>query len=100
MIKSFQLKFGRAPGLPGDLIDATAVTVFVGPNNSGKSTVLAEIHERCVQRVPNANDVVLKKIAFDLANPERPEEQLQQKTLTPRPNESLIPGQILVGTGA
>ena len=36
VISSFNLKFGRAPGLPGETIATTPVTVFVGPNNSGR----------------------------------------------------------------
>ena len=39
MISNFRLKFGRAPALPPETITTTPVTVFVGPNNSGKSKV-------------------------------------------------------------
>jgi predicted ATPase len=31
------LKFGRAPNSPAQPIDLVPITVFVGPNNSGKS---------------------------------------------------------------
>jgi recombinational DNA repair ATPase RecF len=47
MIASFQLKFGRAPGLDGEPISASPVVVFVGSNNSGKSKVLTEIEAFC-----------------------------------------------------
>lgn len=43
MISSFLLKSGRSPGSVAELITATPVTVFVGPNNSGKSKALKEI---------------------------------------------------------
>jgi len=37
MMDPIKLKFGRAPSLPLEEIQATPVTLFVGPNNSGKS---------------------------------------------------------------
>ena len=47
MISTFQLKFGRGPGIQAVSISATPVTVFVGPNNSGKSKMLKEIEQLC-----------------------------------------------------
>lgn len=47
IIESFQLHSGRAPETESEPISATPVTVFVGPNNSGKSRLLSEISQFC-----------------------------------------------------
>lgn len=44
MIKTITLKFGRAPGIVPEAVHTTPITVFVGPNNSGKSMVLQELY--------------------------------------------------------
>jgi predicted ATPase len=54
MITELTLRFGSAPGIPAAPIPTTPVTVFVGPNNSGKSKVLAEIQCFC------ANPMVMR----------------------------------------
>lgn len=64
MIDTFKLKFGRAPGLDPAVVKATPVTVFVGPNNSGKSKVLAELSRYCQQGTLAANDVILGRVEF------------------------------------
>lgn len=43
MIKDIKLKIGSQPDSIGLLLETTPVTIFVGPNNSGKSKVLTEI---------------------------------------------------------
>lgn len=65
MIKTLRLKFGRAPGLSAETITTTPVTVFVGPNNSGKSKVLAEIHQYCTQGQRNTANVIVEQIGFE-----------------------------------
>jgi predicted ATPase len=44
MIKKIKLKFGRTSDSTPEEIITTPITVFVGPNNSGKSKTLSEIH--------------------------------------------------------
>lgn len=65
MIRRLQLKFGSSLGKPNLEIEPTAITVFVGPNNSGKSKALSEIAAQCVGggRVPT--DVILDNLTFD-----------------------------------
>jgi predicted ATPase len=53
MIKKLTLRFGRAPGLAPEDFECTPVTVFVGPNNSGKSKVLQELQRFCTSGQPN-----------------------------------------------
>jgi ABC-type enterochelin transport system ATPase subunit len=57
MIKDIKLKFGRAVGLEAVTIEATPITVFVGPNNSGKSIILSEIQQFCGNGNRNTNTV-------------------------------------------
>lgn len=64
MISSLQLKFGRCPDSAGETIAATPVTVFVGPNNSGKSRVLREIERFCRTGSRDANDLLLEELTF------------------------------------
>lgn len=54
MITTLRLKFGRTPGAQADTIDVSPVTGFVGPNDSGKSRVLAEIEQYCRGGIKNA----------------------------------------------
>jgi predicted ATPase len=63
MIEKFKLKFGRVPGIPSQDISVTPVTVFVGPNNSGKSKVLSEIEKYCQSGNSN-NLLILDNLIF------------------------------------
>ncbi|MBE7525795.1 AAA family ATPase [candidate division WWE3 bacterium] len=64
MISSFKLKFGRSPGLPAETIATTPVTVFVGPNNSGKSRLLYEIEDYCRSGTINVFTIILDDLSF------------------------------------
>ncbi len=64
MISSFKLRFGRTPSAPAEQIAVTPVTVFVGPNNSGKSRVLSEIEHYCRTGNQNANALLLSELNF------------------------------------
>ena len=64
MIASTTLKFGSHPGSAGVPVSAAPVTVFDGPNNSGKSKVLSEIAHYCLNGVKDANARILEDIAF------------------------------------
>ena len=97
MIKTLSLKFGRAPGFPTETINTTPVTVFVGPNNSGKSKILAEIHQYCTSGKRNISNVLVERISFESFSQDAAEERIQHITLRPRVTETLQPGQIIVG---
>jgi hypothetical protein len=97
MIKTIKLKFGRGLGSSPEEINTTPVTVFVGPNNSGKSKALAEIKYYCSTGQRNATDVILDYVVFDTFMPDVAEEKIRKVTLQPQPNESLLPDHILVG---
>jgi predicted ATPase len=97
MIAGVKLKFGRAPGQPPLEIQATPITVFVGPNNSGKSKVLAEIHQFCVSGQINAQDVLLDSLTFTACDEATAAQRIAKVTLAPNPEETLQPGRVIVG---
>src|SRR5688572_21573000 len=78
MISSFTLKFGRTPGALGKQISATPVTVFVGPNNSGKSRILSEIEQFCRTGNRDGNAVILNDITFTGLDSESTEKAIRQ----------------------
>lgn len=97
MIKKIKLKFGRGFASIAEEINTTPVTVFVGPNNSGKSKALAEIHYYCSTGQKNATNVILDSIEFDVFTREIAEERITKVTLKPNHNEALQPDHIIVG---
>ena len=80
MILSFTLKFGRTPGAIGEQISATPVNVFVGPNNSGKSRVLAEIERYCRTGRKDANTLILDDVTFYGLDMESASKAIEQMT--------------------
>ena len=97
MIKKILLKFGRAQGLEHANIETTPVTVFVGPNNSGKSQVLAEINRFCREGQKAVNDVILDELVFEAYDQDTAEQTITYVTLGPKPTETVRPGKIIVG---
>lgn len=97
MIETLKLKFGRATGLAPVTVNTTAVTVFVGPNNSGKSKALREIHQYCSSGEKNVNDVIIDDIIFSGFSPETAEEKVKKVTLKPYANEAMQPDHVFVG---
>lgn len=97
MIKTFSLKFGRAPKLPSETIPPAPVTVFVGPNNSGKSKILAEIHQYCTQGRWDASNVIVEQIGFESFSQESAEARIKHVTLPPNMSHGQQPGILMVG---
>ena len=97
MIKTLSLKFGRAPGLPTETIRTTPVTVFVGPNNSGKSKILTEIHQYCTTGQRNISNVLVEQIGFESLSRDFAEERIHHVTLRPHVTETLQLDHIIVG---
>lgn len=98
MISSFQLKFGRSPGTAGEVIGATPVTVFVGPNNSGKSRVLREIERYCRTGQKDANDLLLAELTFSGLTSERAAQSIERIRQPPNPGEAQHVDHIFVGS--
>jgi ABC-type cobalamin/Fe3+-siderophores transport system ATPase subunit len=98
MISSFQLKFGRVPGAPGEQIAATPVTVFVGPNNSGKSRVLAEIERYCRTGQKDASSVILEDLTFAGLAAHSAQQAIERIRQPPNPGESVNVDHLFIGS--
>ena len=97
MIERIELKFGSSPGLPSLNLELTPITVFVGPNNSGKSKILVEIENYCRTTRSQTNQVILNRIQFIPWQQNEFELELKRIEQKPKPNEALAPGIILIG---
>lgn len=98
MISNFQLKFGRALGLSAETIPATPVTVFVGPNNSGKSKVLSEIEQYCRRGSKDASAVILDDLSFSGLSFDKALQAIEHIKHDPNPGETLNIGHVIVGS--
>ena len=98
MISKFRLKFGRDPGTEAPPISATPITVFVGPNNSGKSKILSEIAEFCRSGHKNATAVILEELEFAGLAPERTTQAIDHLKQSPNPGESLQIDHVIIGS--
>ncbi|QDT89199.1 ATP-dependent nuclease [Gimesia algae] len=96
MIKSIKLKFGSAPGNTPVEFNIAPITIFVGPNNSGKSKVLSEIKDFCNRGISHPDNLILDHITFD-ENVSDPNTLLQSIKRPPRPRDSIDPTKIYVG---
>tara|TARA_R110002111_G_scaffold262869_1_gene342114 strand:+ start:21844 stop:23511 length:1668 start_codon:yes stop_codon:yes gene_type:complete len=96
VIKSIKLKFGSAPESSPVELDIEPITIFVGPNNSGKSKVLSEIKDFCNRGISHPDNLILDHITFD-ANVFDPNTLLQSIKRSPRKQDSIDPTKIYVG---
>ncbi len=80
MIKEITLEAGRIPGGPATQFAPSGLTVFVGPNNSGKSLALREIASRCTH--PNQNKgLVVSDLSFSGIEQSIAEQRIRAITL-------------------
>ncbi|POM09944.1 ATPase [Pseudomonas sp. WP001] len=63
MISEISLQSGRTPNGNSECFAPAPVNIFVGPNNSGKSTALREISGTC-SNSPHMHPKIIKKIKF------------------------------------
>ncbi len=96
MIAELLLKFGSAPSIAATPIPVTPVTVFVGPNNSGKSKVLAEIERFSTNGIEAQNDVILQSLRFQGLTSDAAIAAVASLTVDPNPNETQRPGHIFL----
>ena len=78
-------------------LDVAPVTVFVGPNNSGKSKVLQEINRFCTTGLEHPTDVILDAVDFVAFPAKRIPDIKNSLTLQPHKNEAIGPGRIIIG---
>ena len=87
MIESLRLKFGSAPNQQPITLEEPVITVFVGPNNSGKSQVLNEIQKFCAKG-HNTGNLVLDNIRFSSINEEEYNQHYAEVCSVPHPSDS------------
>jgi hypothetical protein len=65
MITRLLLKTASSPGQPALEVETPSVTIFVGPNNAGKSQALREIYNFCVLGQINSARLIVNKLIFE-----------------------------------
>lgn len=96
MIEKIKLKSGSSQGQPNLEFDITPITIFVGPNNSGKSRVLIEIENFSRRTHGQANDLVLDKLTFASFSQNEIEEEITRIESVPNVGENIHPGHVLL----
>jgi ABC-type cobalamin/Fe3+-siderophores transport system ATPase subunit len=79
------------------LISVTPVTVFVGPNNSGKSKVLSEIEQYCRTGQKQSTAVILDELTFTGMALDDTSQTIERLRLPPNPGESILPDHVIIG---
>src|SRR5437868_13344711 len=97
MIKTIRLKCGKATGAPCETIDVSPVTVFVGPNYSGKSKVLQELQRFVTSGQVSTTDVILDTVEFQSLPADVAEQRINAVTLKPHVGETVNPHHVFVG---
>jgi hypothetical protein len=98
MISKVRLRFGSIPGIDPETINTTPITVFVGPNNSGKSRVLSEIQQYCMSGTKNSNALIIDDIEFEGADDKYTDEIISRIQIPEQSRDALSPGNIFVGS--
>lgn len=96
MLTHIELKAGSSPGKPNLAFELSPVTVFVGPNNSGKSRALIEI-EGWITRPQPPEGQIVQKLSFQAWNQRDFEAELGKIAVEPNLNETLNPDHVLIG---
>ena len=98
MLSNIEFKFGRSSGAPHTTLEAMPLTVFVGPNNSGKSLVLRELHNYLHDGQSKENHQILSSIDFEPLPEDQVDDEIARLRLRPHWNESIVEGHVLIGT--
>lgn len=96
MITNLILRAGRTSNADGEAFSPTPMTVFVGPNNSGKSKLLREI-EQFSGNGPQLGQQVLEALQFAPFSAEEAARTLEEASLPPLLDEMVSVGKIIIG---
>jgi ABC-type cobalamin/Fe3+-siderophores transport system ATPase subunit len=96
MISEMLLRFGPAAGAGAAPIYVPPITVFVGPNNSGKSKVLAEIEQFCLNGQINVTNRILHSLTFSGLSAADAATAIEHLRVPPSPGEALQPNEMMV----
>jgi len=97
MIDKIELKSSSSIGQKNLNIDITPITVFVGPNNSGKSRVLIEIENAIRNGQEQNGDLILKKLNYIPLDKNEIEEEINKIEEAPTLNENVEKGNKIIG---
>jgi ABC-type cobalamin/Fe3+-siderophores transport system ATPase subunit len=97
MIDNIKFKFGNTVGQQELEIEVTPITVFVGPNNSGKSRVLIEIERYCRRISGQSNDLIIDKIIFTPYTEDEIKKEIAEIEQIPFIDERVGEGQVIIG---
>jgi hypothetical protein len=96
MLSSVRFKFGSSPSADPLVLDPRPITVFVGPNNSGKSMTLRGIETWCRTGTPQPRNIV-DEIDAELPDAEQALAELGPLRRRPIAGQVVPEGLILVG---
>ncbi|MCR1026092.1 ATP-binding protein [Cellulophaga baltica] len=99
MIKDIKIQFGSHPNGEKLLIETSPVTVFVGPNNSGKSKLLTEIQQFSQRGAKDHSFKLIDDINFNKLDNQNITTEIVNHTLVPNANERVSQGRIVFGSG-
>ncbi len=99
MIETLRLKFGSGPAQPALELPAAPMTIFVGPNNSGKSEILREIAYFCVSGVSHLKHVLLDNIEFASFSETEAKGLLASLVKEPTKQDHVNPSGLVYGKG-
>lgn len=97
MITALHLKFGHSPNAKNEIIDSSPITIFVGPNSSGKSKALSEIYRYCTTGERDVNNVIVDAIEFEEFSRDSAIEIIKKNALQSIAGENMSDGEIRVG---
>ena len=97
MIKTIDLKVGKSAKAPLHNIKTTSVNLFIGPSNSGKSTLLNEIKRFCVTGEYSEDDLLLNNIGFAGLETKSSTEKVSSLTLPPAEGEAIPVDHVIIG---
>lgn len=97
MLKKLYFRFGKTEDSQHLSLDMTPVTVFVGPNNSGKSKALQEIRGICSGGEFSQTNVVVEKVEFVDVGEKEAGDKISRVELKPNYDEIIADGHVIVG---
>jgi len=96
LLQTITLRAGATPATPPQAITLTPVTVFVGPNNSGKSKLLAELAQFCASGTQNEAALLLARASITPLSDDEIKKILRRMRPPANPNEVLAPGNVIL----
>jgi predicted ATP-dependent endonuclease of OLD family len=98
MISDIKLKFGSSTSADSLTFNLTPVTIFVGPNNSGKSKILLEIEQFCQQGYLLGNEFIVDNLTF--VKPQDPLSEIRKYTIEASGVDGAGRAQVRYGKGS